>query len=151
MPFNINNIQQRKGTRFTYNADPDEWIEIRILTPKELDEINKATRKRIKKPVHSSLKKNGEYDTRSSIQLVEDEVWLNAGSEKKAREMQLEKAFVDWQLFDDSTGELVPFPFTIENVQLLVENDIEFMRFYSDCLRKLTESMDAEREDEEKN
>jgi len=155
MPINKKAIDEKRGIRFYWDCQEGdenaEWIEVRLLSNFEIEEIDKLTKKFFKKHVQP-IKSNGKPDKRAAIQVIEDWEWASATSEQEHARLRNAKCLSDWCVFEeDDDGNLKPFPRTDENVNYLLEKDPIFSQFAFRCIASLAETEDVQRARLEKN
>lgn len=155
MPINKENIDKKKGIRFYWDCDPNdewaEWVEVRILSPIESEEIDNKTKRFFKEKVQAT-KENGRIDKRSQIQVIEDWAWINKDSEKEHTKLRNALCIPAWCIYEEKdSGEFVPFPRTDENINYLLGHDPIFATFVFKCIASLADTEEVVRADLEKN
>lgn len=155
MPVNVKDLKEKRGTRFYWDCEPgdeyEEWIEIRQLSPADIEDIEKQTR-RVVEVAMQSRKENGRIDKRSAIQLVEKSELIDGeNSKRKEEQLRYEKSITAWKLYqEDDSGNLTPFEYSSENIMFLMRESTEFVTFWAKSIESLTEKSKEIRECQKK-
>lgn len=122
MPFDLKNLNA--GARFYWDDTRTEWVEIRTLSVNEMKRIRKDA---VKKGVEYYRDKRGGKVHRIEYEDMNDD---------KFSDSMWDYVIVNWNILDKAGKKI---PCTRENKLLLMGNSIEFAKFVSDNLAKLTE------------
>ena len=138
------------GTIWDIHGDlnPGTWFDmegggrlcVRVCAGEDYRNIRSQSFKRIKE-----IKSN--KTTRAMEVLRYDEEIDPTGA--LFNELLWDFCIVDWEKFFDK--DMNPIPCTKENKILLMNKSIKFSKFFADCIAKLTEVTEDEKEEETKN
>jgi hypothetical protein len=133
MAFNLSNLNP--ASRFYLSKDETEWVELKILSDRELKEVRKKV-----------SKKKAEYKSsgRTGLQRIE---YVDVDEEMLADEIN-DLCISNWNLLDTDGNEI---PCTRDNKLLLVGSSPEFSTFISDSLETLKKDKEEKEKEEEKN
>ena len=128
MPFDLDNLNP--ATRFYYDDDEDEWVELRICAGEDLDRIHKQTRK---------TKREYKMGVRYTYEDINHDL---------EAELMNDFTITAWHIVTPDGKEI---PCTYENKQLMMKGSVEFASWVTRCLQKLNEKFLIFQDEQEKN
>ena len=130
MPFDIDNLNP--GCWFDSPFGDGERVRFRVPDAAALREIDRQTLERRVEYIQPR-KANGKPDRRAALQRIEYDEVIDAGLREQ---LMTDHCIVDWEI---KRPDGTPIPCTTENKMRLMQGSIDFGRWMTECLERISE------------